>query len=353
MVALLERSNIMSEIREYNIEDIEANKKKNKNRGKKSFIIFGCIIVGIIILAMMGNFVKSIILGEEEDITVKVPYIATLYVNGLITQVQTDTFGIPIGYQHKWMIKKIDDLMADYNNRGLILFIDSPGGGIYESDELYLKLNDYKEKTGRPVYAVMGSMATSGGYYISTPADKIIANRNTLTGSIGVTIGTFYDISEFLERYGIKTVTITAGENKAMGNMVKPLTDEQKEIFQSLVDNAYEQFINIVSKEREIELGQVKKLSDGRIYTAKQAIDLQLVDDIGNLEYAVEDMKTNYNLEDCEVIDVVYRRTSLLGSLLGEVRIPDIKSSDVTALLDIIDGNDRFPISYECEILKY
>jgi protease-4 len=302
---------------------------------------------------MMGNFVKSIILGEEEDITVKVPYIATLYVNGLITQVQTDTFGIPIGYQHKWMIKKIDDLMADYNNRGLILFIDSPGGGIYESDELYLKLNDYKEKTGRPVYAVMGSMATSGGYYISTPADKIIANRNTLTGSIGVTIGTFYDISEFLERYGIKTVTITAGENKAMGNMVKPLTDEQKEIFQSLVDNAYEQFINIVSKEREIELGQVKKLSDGRIYTAKQAIDLQLVDDIGNLEYAVEDMKTNYNLEDCEVIDVVYRRTSLLGSLLGEVRIPDIKSSDVTALLDIIDGNDRFPISYECEILKY
>ncbi len=343
----------MSEIREYNMEDIEVNKKKNKNRGKKSFIIFGCIIVGIIILAMMGNFVKSIILGEEEDITVKVPYIATLYVNGLITQVQTDTFGIPIGYQHKWTIKKIDDLMADYNNRGLILFIDSPGGGIYESDELYLKLNDYKEKTGRPVYAVMGSMATSGGYYISTPADKIIANRNTLTGSIGVTIGTFYDISEFLERYGIKTVTITAGENKAMGNMVKPLTDEQKEIFQSLVDNAYEQFINIVSKEREIELGQVKKLSDGRIYTAKQAIDLQLVDDIGNLEYAVEDMKTNYNLEDCEVIDVVYRRTSLLGSLLGEVSIPDIKSSDVTALLDIIDGNGRFPISYECEILKY
>lgn len=343
----------MSEIREYNIEEIEASKKINKGRRKKSLIIFGCIIVVIIFLALMGNYVKSIILGEEDDIKAKGPYIATLYVNGLITQVQTDTFGIPIGYQHKWTLRKIDELIADYNNHGLILFVESPGGGIYESDQLYLKLNEYKEKTGRPIYAVMGSMATSGGYYVSTSADKIIANRNTLTGSIGVTIGTYYDISEFLERYGIKTVTITAGKNKAMGSIVSPLTDEQKEIFQSIVDNAYDQFINIVSEERGIELEQVKKLSDGRIYTAKQAIDLQLVDDIGSLEYAVEDMKTNYNLQHCEVIDVVYRNTSLLGALLGEGSIPDIKSSDVTALLDIVYGNNEFPISYECEMLKY
>lgn len=343
----------MAEIREYDIEEIEANKKNNKNRRKKSLIIFGCIIAGIFGLALTGNFVKGIIFGEGEDIPAKGPYIATLYVNGIISHAQTETFGIPTtGYQHNWTLKMIDDISVDSKNRGLILFVDSPGGGIYESDELYLKLKDYKVRTGRPVYAVMGSMATSGGYYISAPADKIIANRNTMTGSIGVTFGTYYDISEFLERYGVKTVTITAGENKAMGSMVDPLTEEQLGVFRSLVDGAYEQFTGIVSEERDLDLEQVKKLADGRIYTAKQALDLKLIDDIGNLEYAVEDMKTYYQIQDCEVIDVVYRQSSLLGSLLGGVMTPNMRSSDVTSLLEIIDRNSRFPISYKCEMLN-
>ncbi|MDD4565680.1 MAG: signal peptide peptidase SppA [Eubacteriales bacterium] len=342
----------MAEIREYDIEEIEANKKNNKNRRKKSLIIFGCIIAGIVGLALIGSFVKGKIVGEGGEIPAKGPYIATLYVKGTIADVQTDSFGIPIGYQHDWTLKMIDDISADSNNRGLILFVDSPGGGVYESDELYLKLKDYRENTGRPIYAVMGSMATSGGYYISAPADKIIANRNTWTGSLGVTIGTLYDISRFLEKYGINTVTITAGDNKAMGSMVDPLTEEQRAIFQSLVDDAYAQFINIISEERGIGLEEVRTLADGRIYTAKQALELQLIDDIGNIEYAVGNMKNTYKLQDCEVIDVVYKDNSLLGSLLGEVKIPDMRSSDVTALLSIIEGDSKFPISYECEILK-
>lgn len=110
----------------------------------------------------------------------------------------------------------------------MILFVNSPGGGVYESDELYLKIKEYQEQTECPVYAVMGSMAASGGYYISAPADKIVANRNTWTGSIGVTIGTLYDISGLLEQYGVKTETITAGRNKAMGSSVEPMTEEQE-----------------------------------------------------------------------------------------------------------------------------
>jgi len=341
----------MTEIREYNMEALGTEKKK-KNRLIKNLIIFACIIAGIIVLAFLGSSIKNAIWGEDQDISASGPYIATIYVEGSIAAGQRDTFGLPVGYQHNWTLEKIDELIADPNNRGLILFVDSPGGGVYESDELYLSLKEYKELTDRPVYSVMGSMAASGGYYISAAADKIVANRNTWTGSIGVTIGTLYDISELLETYGVKTVTITAGSNKAMGSSVEPMTEEQLAIFQSLVDDAYEQFTGIISEERGIDLNEVKKLADGRIYTAEQALALHLVDTIGTFDDALDDMVEEYELYDCAVIDVVYKNNSLWGSLLGGVSIPDLKGGDVSAILKTIEGDSRFPISYECELLK-
>lgn len=340
----------MTEIREYDIEEI-VTKKKN-NRMKKSLIIFGIIIIGIIGLALIGNSIKSAIWGDDQKIAASGPYIATVYVEGTIASGQTDSFGLPIGYQHDWTLNKIDELMADTNNRGLIVFVDSPGGGVYESDELYLKIKEYKERTQRPVYAVMGSMAASGGYYISAAADKIVANRNTWTGSIGVTIGTLYDISELLEKYGVRTVTITAGANKAMGSVVEPLTAEQQAIFQSLVDDAYDQFTGIISEERGMNIDEVKKLADGRIYSARQAYENGLVDQIGTLDDALGDMAEEYGLQDCEVVDVVYQNNSLWGSLFKGVKIPDLRGGDVSALLNQIEDGSRFPISYECELLK-
>jgi protease-4 len=198
----------------------------------------------------------------------------------------------------------------------------------------------------------MGSMAASGGYYISAAADKIVANRNTWTGSIGVTIGTIYDISGLLEKYGVKTQTITAGRNKAMGSFVEPLNDEQKAIFQSLVDDAYDQFAGIVSEERGIDINKVREIADGRVYTAKQANELGLVDFIGTFEDALQDMEKTYDLEGCEIVDVVYKDTSFWGSILSGAKIPDLRGGDVSAILNKIDSEDEFPISYECEILK-
>ena len=352
----------MAEIREYDMEAMKSDRKKTcdeqgtgKNKGsrlKKSLIIFGCIIVGVIVLALIGRFIENHFFGEDKDISANGPYIATIYVEGTIAAGQTDSFGIPAGYQHNWTLDKIDELIQDQDNHGLILFVDSPGGGVYESDELYLKIKEYKEKTKRPVYAVMGSMAASGGYYISAAADKIIANRNTWTGSIGVTIGTLYDISGLLEKYGVKTQTITAGRNKAMGSSVQPMTDEQKAIFQSLVDDAYEQFTGIVSEERGLDLQTVKNIADGRIYTAKQALSLGLVDSIGTYQEAAADMKKAYHLKGCELVDVVYKDNSIWGSLLGGVKIPDFKEGDVAAILNKIDGESKFPISYQCELLN-
>lgn len=342
----------MTEIREYDMAEMGAEKKNNKSRMKKSLIIFGCIIAGVIVLALIVNSIKDSIWGEDKGIEADGPYIATIYVEGTIVAGQADSFGLPAGYQHNWTLDKIDELINDPNNRGLIVFVDSPGGGVYESDELYLKLKEYKETTDRPVYSYMGAMAASGGYYISAAADKIVANRNTWTGSIGVTIGTIYDISGLLEKYGVKTQTITAGRNKAMGSFVEPMTDEQKAIFQSLVDDAYEQFTGIVSEERGIDIAKVKTIADGRVYTAKQAKDLGLVDFIGTFDEALSDMKKTYDLKGCELVDVVYEDTSLWGSLMNGVKIPDFKGGDVSAILNKIDSEDQFPISYECEILK-
>jgi protease-4 len=342
----------MTEIREYDIEALETGKKKNTSRLKKSLIIFGCIIAGVIVLALIGNSIRDSIWGADDEISASGPYIATIYVQGTITSGQVSNLGVPVGYQHNWTLEKIDELIADSNNHGLIVFVDSPGGGVYESDELYLKLKEYKDKTKRPVYSVMGSMAASGGYYISMAADKIVANRNTWTGSIGVTIGTIYDISGLLEKYGVKTQTITAGRNKAMGSFVEPMTEEQRAIFQSLVDGAYAQFTGIVSKERGISLDKVKALADGRVYTAKQALDLGLVDSIGTFEDAIADMKKEYKLQGCEEVDVVYEDNSFLGSLLSGVKAPEFGEGDVSAILNKIDEQSDFPISYECEFLK-
>jgi signal peptide peptidase SppA, 36K type len=342
----------MTEIREYDIEALGKEKKNNKGRLKKSLIIFGCIIAGVVLLAVLGVIIKDAVWGNDKDISAKGPYIARIYVQGTIAAGQTDSLGMPSGYQHQWTLDKIDELKTDPNNRGLIIFVDSPGGGVYESDELYLKIKDYKQATKRPVYAVMGSMAASGGYYISTAADKIIANRNTWTGSIGVTIGTIFDISGLLEKYGVKSVTITAGANKAMGSMVKPMTQEQQAIFQSLVDEAYEQFTGIVSEERGINIQDVKKLADGRIYTAKQAYELGLIDSIGTYDDALNDMKKAYHLENCDAIDVVYKDNSFLGSILSGVKIPDLKGGDVSAILNFVKSDEKLPISYECQMVQ-
>ena len=113
---------------------------------------------------------------------------------------------------------------------GIIVYINSPGGAVFESDEVYEALLRYKEKTKKPVYAYFASLAASGGYYIGCAADKIIANRNTLTGSIGVIAGRFVDLTELMAKYGIKSKTIHAGRNKIMGSFDEPATEEQKQI---------------------------------------------------------------------------------------------------------------------------
>ena len=212
-------------------------------------------------------------------------FIAALYIEGTISTANNN-------YNQKWLLSTINALKKNDKNAGLAVFINSPGGAVYQADEVYLALQNYRT-TKRPVYIYQGPMAASGGYYISCAGNKIYANRNTLTGSIGVIMGESYDLTGLFDRLGIKSTTIHSGKNKNMMNLNEPLTEEQKNIMQSICDECYDQFVSIVSTNRGIQYFTCKNLSDGRIYTAKQALDLRLIDAIDSWDNMLRDLAEN------------------------------------------------------------
>lgn len=343
----------------YKIEGKTLTADSRKRSIRKGLIITGVILVGVILLGvscnrLTGDFFNQLGFVANTGVYVDEPelpgydYIAQISVEGAIMDSNTDMFGYAVGYQHQWTLNLIDRLKNDERNKGLLVWVDSPGGGVYESDELYLAIKDYQKTTGRPVYSVMGSMAASGGYYISATADKIIANRNTWTGSIGVTMGTYFDVSELLKTHGIKTVTITSGENKAMGSAFEPMTEEQLAIFQSLIDEAYEQFVGLVAEGRDMKPEQVKTLADGRIYTAKQALDAGLIDEIGTLNEAIPDMQKAYGLENCEVEEFYYTEAIPLLNIFGrfESMISNRNAGDLAILNEMMEKNCQLTPMY-------
>ena len=260
-------------------------KKTKKNKNNKGLVVF---IIILIVAVGFGIFKDTLFNKLSTNVSFKNEnkYIAELYIEGTI-QPENES------YNQTWLLETIDELQKDTNNVGTILFINSPGGSVYESDEVYLALKKYNET--KTLWAYLGSVAASGGYYIACSAENIIANRNTLTGSIGVIAGQSVDLSEFMTKHGIKMTTFTAGKNKNMLNIDQPVTPEQKEIMQSVADECYEQFTQIVADGRKLPIETVKTLADGRIYTANQALNNKLVDDILSYEEAKSQMKEYFS----------------------------------------------------------
>ena len=333
----------------YDPETLFEKPKKKKKKNGKGFVIFlavVAVILGIGIAVSNGLIDLS---GNQEDYQYDQDYIGILEVHGTMNDDGSD-----LEYDQTWLLERIDQMMQDSYNRGLMLSIDTPGGSVYPIDELYMKIKAYQKETGRPVYAYMESMAASGGYYISAPADKIYANRNCWTGSIGVTVGTVYDISDFLDGLGIKTVTITAGDNKAMGSAVEPLTKEQKDIYQGLVDEAYEQFVDIVAEGRDMKRAEVIKLADGRVYTAKQAKENGLIDEIGTRDEAIAAMKEDCGLESASHEVMQYEANITLGSLFMELSgLGESEAkTEYEQMMNLLADHQTFGITYMSEIRK-
>ncbi|OQY52614.1 MAG: signal peptidase [Desulfobacteraceae bacterium 4572_89] len=185
----------------------------------------------------------------------------------------------------KKIIEDIKTFRENEDIKAIIIRVDSPGGGIGPSQEIYREL--IKTRTTKQVIASMGSVAASGGYYIAAATQGIVANPGTITGSIGV-IMEYANLMEIAKKIGISPVVIKSGEFKDMGSPLRALKEKEKKLLQQLVDELHKQFVSDAARARNIKFETMAKLADGRVYTGQKALQLKLVDRLGNLDDAVQ-----------------------------------------------------------------
>ena len=330
-----------------------------------SIVITGVVIIAVGITGVASNVIGSKLIKQNKtetssivkdmfssvsgDSNIELPnkdFVGVINIEGEIGASSSNSLTSDSTYNHDFYLKYIEKMEKSEKNKGILLYVDSPGGAVYESDEMYLKLMEYKEKTKRPIWAYFASQACSGGYYISMAADKIYANRNCWTGSIGVIVS-LTNCKKLYDKLGIKEIDITSGKNKAMGSQGLELTKEQRGILQSLVDEAYDQFVGIVADGRKMDKSAVKKIADGRIYSAKQAKEINLVDEVGSLK----DEKKAFAKEAGFSEDITYytpEKDSLSGmfsSIFGAVK-DIVPKSDIDLAEDIVQNNGNGVLKY-------
>ncbi|MDH4219020.1 MAG: signal peptide peptidase SppA [Candidatus Aminicenantes bacterium] len=205
--------------------------------------------------------------------------------------------------------------------KGVILRLDTPGGEVTASDILYHEILNYKKRTGTPVLALMMGLAASGGYYIASACDYIIAHPSTLTGSIGV-ISIFPNLEELFDKVGIQVQIIKSGELKDSGSAFREMTDKERDVFQEIVDEFYQKFLNAVFEARKdsLSLENLRNIADGRVYTASQAYESKLIDEIGYFDSALKKVLELADVQEANVIAYTYypkRKTNIYATHLN------------------------------------
>ncbi|HEY7540169.1 MAG TPA: signal peptide peptidase SppA [Methylomirabilota bacterium] len=195
----------------------------------------------------------------------------------------------------------------DSDVKAVIVRINSPGGTVTASDIMFKELQLYKRAAKVPVVAVMMDVAASGGYYVALGADTIVAHPTTVTGSIGVIMLTL-NAEGLLQKLGVSASAVKSGERKDMGSPFRAMTPEEHQIFQSVIDGLHGQFLARLVESRKIPMDTAKRIADGRVYTAQQALDLKLIDRIGYMDDALELTRKAIGVERAKV--VVYQRPS-------------------------------------------
>ncbi|MDT8859385.1 signal peptide peptidase SppA [Alkalihalobacillus sp. MEB130] len=216
--------------------------------------------------------------------------IVVLEINGVIQDTGDGGLFSATGYRHQMFLSQIEHAAKDPTVEGIIIRVNTPGGGVVESAEIHEKIVEAQEEYDKPIYVSMGSMAASGGYYIAAPADKIVASPQTITGSIGVIMESI-NVTELAENYGVKVNTIKSGPYKDIMSATREMTEEDRAILQSLIDESYDEFVRIIAEGREMSESQVRTVGDGRIYSGTQALELDLIDELGSLDDTIEMMR--------------------------------------------------------------
>ena len=203
-----------------------------------------------------------------------------LFVDGVIAE----RAGFTSSFSSAEFLSQLEQARRDSSVKAVVIRINSPGGEVVPSDDIHRKILELQE-AGKKVVVSMGAMAASGGYYIAAPADRIFASPATLTGSLGV-IMSMPNYEAAAEKIGYREETIQSGAMKDIGNALREMTAAERSIMQDIVDESYEQFVDVIANGRGLSRARVYELADGRIYTGKQAQRLGLIDELGTLEEA-------------------------------------------------------------------
>ncbi len=239
--------------------------------------------------------------------------VAVIRVEGLIAG--EDVFGFFGGSvaSSRRVVSQLDRAEHDDAVKAVILDMDTPGGSVVASDEIYEKIQTLRQK-GKILVTLMTETAASGGYYIAAGTNHIVADPTTVTGSIGVIVA-LPNIQELSHKIGIRTIVFKSGAFKDLGSPNRPITAQEAAIFQGLVDEAYQRFVRIVASGRRMDRAKVLRLADGRIYTGQQAQQLGLVDSLGHFREAVDVVKKRTGLRDPLIVE--YGGEGFLRTLLG------------------------------------
>jgi protease-4 len=309
--------------------------------GRKRFpiwrVLFGLIAVaGVILFIVMlvipflrqGGAATSIAFGSR---------IGLVHIEGLLTP----------GIQHDFQMKALHDLAGNNKIKGIVLYIDSPGGPVGSSQELYEKVRKIRTDHGIPIYTAMGNTAASGGYYIAAASDRIYALKGSLTGSIGV-IFSKPEISELAKRVGVGTETIASGRFKDAGALTRKMSENERYIFEYMINDTHQQFMDdiLTCRQQRLETAALNlpdekwgeylfdkpevitgesflaQVADGRAYTGRQALELGLIDDIGALDDAIKDMAEEVGITgNPDIIHIRYKPSfsDLLGARMDSI----------------------------------
>lgn len=233
-------------------------------------VVLGALFFGIVFLA-------SLLSGNKRTSTtlqmVGADRVALVKLEGLLITAEP-------------VVEELNDYAEDSSVKAIVLRIDSPGGGVVVSQEIYNAVKNAR-KEGKKVVASMGTVAASGGYYVAAAADRIVANPGTLTGSIGVKME-FANIEKLLEKIGVRGMVVKAGEYKDVGSPFREMSAQEKKLLQDVIDDVHSQFIKAVAEGRNMQESEVRAIADGRIFTGRQALDLKLVDQLGDLADSIK-----------------------------------------------------------------
>ncbi len=269
---------------------------------RKKLFVFIIVIVTVLALGIIARDVLIMPGTQRAHERDRGGIVGLVYVEGAIVGGRSQGGIMAAAPGMDSVLKQLREARIDPNIEAVVLRVNSPGGSAAASQEIHNEIGKLRE-AGKKVVVSMSDVAASGGYYISVAADKIMANPGTTTGSIGV-IMQVTNLEELFEKIGVDIETITSGEHKDLANPTRTMTEEERELLQSMTNDIYEQFVEAVSRGRGMSQEEVLEIADGRILTGRQAQELGLVDELGDLYDAVDLAAELAQIEDPTIVDL-------------------------------------------------